>query len=189
MNKLLTKDILIASSVASKSNIKPELSSVKITNDEIIATDSFKAIIIKRDDDVSIEEYPGGDKAKLSDDGVLIDATQVLKKLKFHKIKNIPILSEKAIIIEKENTVDIQTTDLETIDTVSFRKVNGNYPSFDKLIPTDEDFIKIKLSPTLLREIIGCFKDDMSIEIEVRKDKPIVIKSGNKTGLLMPMRN
>ena len=191
MNKLINKDVLIAAKIASKSPIKPALASVFITPEKIIATDSFKALIIDRIDDVNSEDFPVAEpKANLSDEGVLIKADQLLKKLKFTKNKTLEIINEKALLVEKDDSVDIITTDLETTDTVNFRKVDDSFPDVEALIPTDEPKVSADFSPIMLIELLEAFKEKSLLEtitIEMRgSDEVLIIKSKNKTGLIMP---
>lgn len=189
MNKLLNKDILVACKVASTSTIKPALACVKITPKKIIATDSFRAIIIDRKDDMDAKAFPEGEKANLSEEGVLIYAKQLSKKLKLRKNKHLKSISETALLIEKEKTVDIRTTDLETTDTIAFNKVDEEYPDVEMLIPNTLPLAVGSFDVNFLIGLLECFKDKTMepVEIQMREDnKVLVIKKGNKIGLIMP---
>lgn len=191
-DKVLTKEILAVCEVASKIKFKTELACVQIKPDTIIATDTFKAIIIKRKD-FFVDNYPGGELAKLSNKGVLINAKELKQHLKFVKYKSLPDIDEKAIVIEKDKDVEIQVVDMKrgSNSVFNFRKVNEEYPDIEKIIPTNKPLAKVELNADYLIDLLKCFKGE-NINIEIRgKNEAVIIENRNKdkTGIIMGIEN
>jgi len=196
--KTITKDLLVAAKFASKNPSRPVLNSVMITEDKFVATDSYKLIEITNDGE-PVEEFPmvaGVKTVKKLEDPILIPAKDVLKKLKLPKA-TMPILEHAILTNDTDKTISLTTSDLETASTLQLKKIEGNFPDYESVMPKSEPTVTLKFDAKILKETLEAFitKDHQDIELEVRGDNEALIIKGtensniNKKAMVMPKRS
>jgi len=188
--KTIDKSILLAAKIAAKTRDNNNiLSNVQIKSNEIIATESHYLLKIKKWNGFDVEEFPTFDKTPLHSNipekGILINAKDILKKLKFEKSQTLPIL-ETAVILNKEKTAEFLTTDLETNTKIELKKSEGIYPDVTKVFPDkDSEHKTITFFADFLIELLQAFKGG-NVSFKVF-DRCILIEDDNesKEGLLV----
>lgn len=155
---------------ASRSNIKPELSSVFISGDEnniyFAATDGFRLA-------EKVKKHIGNDKNEFSFLLPSESIPPILKTLTIEDEKNIEIYIYN-------NQIFIQTSK----NVIFSRLVEGNYVDYKKLIPEDISTSAVVLKQDFLDslKLINIFSDDFhQIKISI-KDKSLVLDTNNNFG-------
>jgi len=161
---------------------RPELNGVFITPSETIATDGFRMIRVKsiKKDLGDYPQLPAGKTPKTNFQPFILNKKTALKiASELAKIKEatLPILENAVITRAKQESVEITFTDLETIQSIMARPVEGKYPNYKEIINKREGR-KIVLDTKLLKDIVDFFNDFTThkrIELYIPKDnyKPI----------------
>jgi len=161
---------------------RPELDGVFITPSETVATDGFRMIRVKsiKKDLGDYPQLPAGKAPKTNFQPFILNKKTALKiASELAKIKEatLPILENAVITRAKKDSVEITFTDLETIQSIMARPVEGKYPNYKEIINKREGR-KIVLDTKLLKDIIDFFNDfttHKQIELYIPKDseKPI----------------
>ena len=210
---LYNKNNLIIHQITSKDENRPELSSVLFKKDRSVATDSFKLIEVKNIGDEwqnLVNDYPIlPDKSKplvnFPKKGIMVDGGSVKKALKnLNEVKSELSILKNACIVNANNpdNVKIVSTDLNRVDAVITKKVEGNYPNYEQVVPQNlKNYRKVLVDIKQLKQLVDTLSqmelNSMPIiELYVADDenKPLVIKTKNDdlkqeiTGLLMPVR-
>lgn len=200
--KTITKDLLVAAKFAAKDGIRPVLASVMIDNEKMVATDSYKLIEIKHGANEA-KDFPiveGNTQVESLEKPVLIMAKDVLKKMKFTSVRGLPVLDDAVLANESEKTISLLTTDMETANALQFRKVDGQFPDYERVMPAKdkEPLVTVKLNALLLAEVLAAFESDSyaknGIELKIYGVlDPIVIEGTekdnlNKRAMLMPLK-
>lgn len=212
---IYNKNNLLISPVASKSEVRKELTGVLFKKDRTVATDSYKLIEVKNVEKYQklASEYPQlPDKVKpinnFSKAGYIIPAKSVAKVLRnLIEVKNdtLPVLNNCifANTSEPDKTSRIATTDLERADIVSVNNIKGKYPDYEQIIPNTNKggFTKTTINVKYLKEVVDILaKMDHrragvdEIDIYTNNDeKPLVIKMAGAMGqeitaLIMPFK-
>ena len=194
----LNKDLLLAAKFASKDPSRPVLTSVMVTNEKIVATDAFKLIEITHKTPGS-EDFPIVPGVKLVQEleaPVLLPAKDLLTKLKFPTKAPLPILENGALCNESEKTIGIVTSDLETSTTLQFKKIEGDYPDYSRIMPEEPPTQTILMDAEILIEALQAFKDGNKNLVELQfytNTKPLMLvgkttENENKKALAMPCR-
>lgn len=199
---LVSKSLLSVQAVASKDDSRPLLTCVKLykENDAIVSVATNGYIlgeVIEKTP--AVDEYPElpaiGERVLV--DEVLIPAksAKTLAKAIKKNDTGLPILSYA--VVEEERA---STTDLETVTTLGFRKTEGNYPEYRKLINdyTEKNSVSVHINPDYLKQVLEMFKGDNSIVLtmstgERGKLEPVILTNDvagvKKTGVIMPLKN
>lgn len=177
--KLISKEILNAKHVVSKSKIRPPLTGVNITKKHYEATDSYVAIRIKRPSwEWESENFPKSNFKPLRKDNVLLDLSN-LKKFNFKKSK------QGCLVTWNDNKIFLDTNDL-----ISTQEIKWDFPNLDPLfwIPTGQ---KVELWVWKLKQLLKAFDDDDNITFHLweYKNSPVHIYTNNqdKHWIIMPV--
>ena len=170
--------------IASKKEVKPEIAGVLFTKDATIATDSFRLIKISTPKNGNIEDFPSN-ITPLKDFQPFIIPAKALKDFKIAKTENtrtIPIL-ENAVITEiTPTTATLTSTDLDTVNKKEFYTIDGEYPDWERIIPTAEPVASFTIKGDYLAELLAILaKLDPKKEVKVKfygKDMPIRLDCG-----------
>ena len=158
--KIINKDLLLAAKFAAQNDLRPVLAGVQVNNDCLVATDSYKLIKIDLKGG-EVAEFPTDNKiVKLENvvEPFLLPAAQLLKKLKFAKNKTMPILEGGVLCNDSADKVSIFTTDIKTSNTLEFRKIKGQFPEWERIIPTSEPVASGYFDADLLIEALQALK-------------------------------
>lgn len=170
-----------------------------------IATDGRRLIIVEwnepePDKYPTLEGLPHEKPDKPNVEGTMVPVSAWEKACKaIPKMKFRPVL-EHAIFDETDSeTVRMGATDLETVEKFESRKLEGHYPEFDTIVPTDlTDYVTLGVSPALLCETVKVVETIVGKGVPVRLHVPsdgnaaIVVEAKNDDGIkakaiLMPV--
>jgi DNA polymerase III sliding clamp (beta) subunit (PCNA family) len=169
---------------ASKAETKPEIAGVFITSKHTTATDGFRLVEMSVRSDVKPEDYPKvqGKSAMRGMKPVIVPAKE-LSKVKIPKNKDLPILENVAVSHVDGQRVDLMTTNLETADVKSFKRIEGKYPDYDQIFPKGEAKAEIEVNGKLLAEMLDTLSklnNLNSVRIKFYKDNdPLVLEAKN----------
>lgn len=204
--------------LASKDETRQALAGMFIDRDTTVITDGHKLVTVKSQPKPQ-EDWPANSIPwnKEDSDPFIISREQVEKA-----IKNIPKLGKhdpnkilrnvaigKVLNDQGRKELACQTTDLDNIDNVAGREIDGKFPNYKQVIPDYMDETKyqpIGISATYLKEICAVFEKyqegsrmiTLHIAKQTKKQKqpenyPIVLTANDGEGteamaVIMPMR-
>ena len=82
------------------------------------------------------------------------------------------------------------------ITTIQFKKIEGEFPKYEQILPQGEPIAETYMNAELLAEVLEAFKSECGanrVKIQFFGDKkPLIIKgdlsdTSNKTALIMPL--
>ena len=200
---LLNKNNLEVCKIASKSDTRPELAGVYITDKLVCATDSFRLLEMTLPADVKAEDYPKieGKTAMRGYKPFLVNAKYLLKNIKLGVNKNMPILDNLAISHIDENKVEVlvgKDTDQHLLCEPRWlpRITSEQFPDYAKIFPAGNPVAEVEVNAEYLAEILevmGKLDSLKSVRIKFYGDnQPLALEAkGNNQearGLLMPLR-
>lgn len=126
------------------------------------------------------------------------ESAEKLRKV-IPKGKRFPQLEGAVLVKDEADTVEFRTTDLETVDSVTARKLDGEFPKTDQVMPEGEPLVTVYLSGVLLERVIKAAKEmggpkNLPLKFEIRDEgSPVVVSLKDEdgdvlTGLIMPVR-
>ena len=184
--------------IASKNENRPELTGVFFKSDKTVATDTFRLIEMSTPSNVKPEDYPKLPSGKTAMRGCkpFIVSAKELSKIKIPNNKTLPIVNHLAIGHVDDQRVELLTTDLETEQVKSLRRIDGNFPDYEKLFPVDKPIAEVELNADYLSEllnIMGKLNNLKSVKIKFHgPDKPLVLEASGPDqkarGMLMLLR-
>ena len=202
---MITKLALELATLCSKEESRYTLNGIRVEPGRVCETDGHQMVVYDFIPE-SAESFPEVDGAKavgtfkpftLGKDAAL----QVAKALP--KKSTIPVLQQAAIVgdPDKNGEVKFMVTDLERHQGFTAKKLEGQFPDYNRVIPKAEDAkLSIGVNAELLRGVLGylskvadssgrCpgvlmhFYDEQSaIRIDAKSDQ------GHAIGVVMPMR-
>jgi len=183
---------------ASKSETRPELAGVFFKTDRVVITDGFRLIEMTVPSDIKIEDYPKvqGKSAMRGFKPFIISAKE-LSKIKIPKNKTLFILNNIAVNYVDDQRVELMTTNLETADIKSFKRIDGQFPDYEKIFPTGEVKAEISCNGEMLAEMLEVMSkldnNNKTVKIKFYGDNiPLVLEAKNNNqearSLLMPLR-
>ena len=195
---LFNKHNFAVAKFASKGTTRPELEGVFFKADKTVATDSFQLVEISTPK-VKVEDFPAVQgKVIMRGFKPFIVSTKGLKDIKFPNngaVQSLPILSNAGIKHIDENSVEFITTDLEVSNSVSVRRIQGEFPEYESIIPTGDPVVEVIVNAQYLADmlqVLGALDSGSHVKIKIYgKDKPLVIEAGKEQkgrGLLMPIK-
>lgn len=202
---IINKKILALCDIASKDGYRPVLNAIKFEKDRAVATDSYSLMVIplQQIDPTDLPEISGQVYSPEID--CVINAVEVSEVAKSIKKNNMDLSwAETAWSVASgdDKTVKFFTTDLDTRSYKEVRKVEGNYPEYNKVLdPALEKkaVVEISVNPARLVKMLnamikaGASKDGyVTLKVSGALD-PLVIKANQgteeiATGLIMPVR-
>jgi DNA polymerase III sliding clamp (beta) subunit (PCNA family) len=209
--KLYSKKQLETVKFVSSDDTRQALQSVLIEGNSVIATDGHRLLKITNNE---INTRASDDKWPVN--GVAWDDNEepfLLQKSAVEKaIKNVPkpkdvgatpICLNVAIgKVEEGEKIVCQTTDLDTTDQVTAKRVDGKFPNYKQVMPDKSDYIKVGISAKYLKEVcqvLEKYNDNSMVALHVRPDGgnnqqyPIMVTTEDDNGneaqaVIMPMK-
>lgn len=133
--------IWAASTIVDWKRGQPHIESVCIDKDKIIATDSYRMIILNNPNPIESQ--------------IVLEPDMVEYLISFiPKRKNVPIVGSLSITVSDEHVLMIDRDNLESRQSRSFYLHNYKYPEYNNLIPKDESFSgPVGLDPVFLSDL------------------------------------
>lgn len=183
--------------IASKSAMRPEIAGVFFKQDRTVATDGFRLLEVRTPADVKVEDFPMVDgKAAMRGIQPFIVPARSLREIKLPKKTNLPICQNVAIKHLDDKRAEFLTTDLETANITTARKVEGKFPDYEQIFPTGEPAAQVVINGELLAELVAIMaKLNKTSSVRLKfygPEKPIVLEAGELNqkarGLIMPIK-
>jgi len=191
----LSKASLDVMSHASGSPTRPILTGVYVTDTVSVATDSYRLLEVSHPvinpDDMPVQLQSTGE-------GSVIIPTVAIAKARANIPKKCALqcLHNVSVSID-DMSVHLKTSDLETIDDVSARAIEGKYPDYKQIIPSGEPKVRIAVSAKYLKDMAAYFEkhavENYYVEIEVTDSTtPLIMRAKvgsnqDAVGVLMPL--
>lgn len=194
---LYNKINLEVSRFASTNESRPELTGVFFTKDKVVATDSFKLVEITTPRGLKVEDYPKvNGKAAMRGFKPFIVPAKELSKIKISSNKDLPMLNNMAVSYVDDKRVDFITTDLESVQVKSLRRIDGQYPDYERVFPKSKPKAEVLINGDFLAEVAELLaKTNKLRSIRVKfygENMPLVIESSGEEqtarAMVMPMR-
>ena len=141
--KLYSKQQLQAVKACSKDETRPAINGVLVDKNKLVATDGHRMIVVEDKAIDSAKDWPvNGVDWQASNKPFIIPASAINKAIKnipkSKDTRGLPILEKVAIGETPENTITLQTTDLDTTDNVKTKILysNSKFPDYERVIPT-----------------------------------------------------
>jgi len=205
---LLNKYNFKISKFCGNSSRNPEITGVFINSKgESVATDSFKLIKVSAEKGFKEEDYPiiQNEESTKNFKSFIIPKEQAneIAGLFRKENKDLPILNNAIVLKETEDIIEIGKIDneLQGFNKIIARKIQGQYPEYQKLYEEKGKYIEIIANPKLLKEIIDfysqfCDTSTPKLRIKISKNDidPIRFSAKRQSGqeaeaLLMKIQN
>ena len=139
--RLYSKKQLQVVKGCSPDETRPSLNGVLADKNKLVATDGHKMFIVEDNAIDRSKEWPvNGVDWQDSSEPFIIPSSAINKAIKnipkSKDTRGLPILEKVAIGETPENTITLQTTDLDTTDNVKTKAVDGKFPDYRRVIPT-----------------------------------------------------
>jgi len=205
---LLNRYNFLIHTFCDKSSTRPELGGIFISPDHSVATDGVKMIKVDNPKDVNSDDYPvlpnksnplGKFNSFILPQEKAKEVLSVFNNQK--KSETLPILNHAIIMKNDKDNVEIGKTDLESFNSITSRKIEGEYPKYNELFIERGKFIEISVNPKLIKEILDFYVSfidnpvgDVKIKVPVKANEPIRFYGKRDSGqeakaVLMPMKN
>lgn len=205
---LLPKYLKAIGAFFSKDETRPILTTVHLTNDYVVATDSYRLVKITYEG-MGAQDFPkiGGQlpmEGTLDRDAANIDGKTFIKALSSIPAKPrgwkkgaLPVLHNVAVMGETDHTVSFGVTDLDQSTIFVARKVEGTFPPYEDLMAgIPEAKAAVAVDAKFLQEMAKAVLDfgGKHVTISVASSlKPVKFTASNDqggtfTGLQMPVR-
>jgi len=192
---------LAVAKIASKSEVREELAGVYFTANKTVATDSVRLLEVTVPANVKPEDYPAveGATAMRGVQPFIVSAKMLRERVKLPKNigSRLPILAHMAIKHLHDNRVEFLTTDLETANLVTVKRIMGKYPDYEKIFPTGEPVAEVEVNGEMLAEMLVILAKlggaNKAIKIKFYGNgAPVTLEAGNDNqkgrGMVMPLR-
>lgn len=170
---------------AAKDGAKEELTGVLFTKDKTVATDAVRLLEVSVDTAVKVEDYP-----KVQGNAAMHGCKPFLasvKQLNEIKIRSgqMPILNCVAIKHLDEKSIEFMSTNLETADIKSVRRIDGKFPDYKKLFPISKPVAQFTIDGLKFAELLKVMSEIGKLgAVQVRyygTDKPIELRADAET--------
>jgi DNA polymerase III sliding clamp (beta) subunit (PCNA family) len=147
----ISKTSTLVHSFAAKDKARPEITGVLLTPDgTMAATDSYSLAEIKMKSMPKDDDFPlvaGHEQPVPLTSPVIIPAKFVASLGQSIPINaGLPILEYAALAKADENFVQFVTTDLETSQDHLTRKIDGQFPDYEKVLPKGKPVVEVTLN-------------------------------------------
>ena len=194
---LYNKNNLSVVKMAAKNHPRPELNSVLFKKNLTCATDGVRLL------EVSIPQMPPnvwpvvpdvpamkGCKPFMVEAGALAEKVKPPRKPVLQVYENISIKH-----LDDHKAEFIVASDPESASVVAIRRVDGEFPDYERLFPNDYNAVaELTVNGALMSELLKVMSD-LNEQVIIRfygKDKPMTLqcKTGRQTarGLMMPIK-
>jgi len=183
---IYNKNNLNVAKIVSKNKMRIEISGVLFTKDKTVATDSFRLIEISTPKGLNYNDFPFSKGEGIVSKGFepfIADASD-LKKIVIPKKGSLPILHTTVIGSVRSEAVNFTTSDIESTDNVIVRKIKGEYPKYEEIIPTGKPLVTFTVNAEYLigvLEVLGKLERGHKVEMKFYGEtKPMVLEAGNE---------
>ena len=205
---LLNRFNFLIHTFCAKSDTKPEINGVFVSSKETCATNSFKIIKVDTPKNLNSNDYPeipnrpkpiSNFKSFILPKEKAKDVLNIFNSQK--KSETLPILDNAVVVRNDKDNVEIGKTDLESFNSISSRKIIGEYPKYNDLFVERGKFVEISVNPKFLKEIADFYVSfvdtpvrEVKIKVPLKENSPIRFegKRENKQeakAVLMPIQN
>lgn len=155
-----------------------EIAGVLFTKDKTVATNSIALIEISTPKNLKIEDYPKGMYGEpVKEFEPFIADKSVMRKVVVPNIEEplLPVLNSTVIKAIGDTKVEFMTSDLETTDILSVKKLPGDYPKYEEVFPKSQP-VKIKVNAeqlVSLLEILGKLggrNSEVTLNVHTKED-------------------
>lgn len=199
---LITPDKLKLAKYLDKGNRSQALNSLLFDQNKVITCNGHYLIQVE-DTPPPHEDFPVikgmAESPDYTPDKTLVTANTATKVLKnLPKNKNLPIVNNALIEVDKDGNVSFGLTDLDSSIVVRQRKEEGEYPDTTTYITKDEPKAKADVNAKYLQKIVGALNEFLNshgtgrVEIALHGPENAVIFRCKKddatmTALIMPL--
>ena len=204
---LVSKATACITRYASRDESRPILTGVLVTNDEVVATDSYRLgiVTLPRSEQDTPADFPhvnGEPVATSLDAPVVLPAKAIADAVKNIPKTCLPILANVALRPSEDgHTVGLVTTDLKDSRVVTARVIEGEYPSYKRLLPDPDSFVaSVALNYGFLADVCAAAKvfdgaksTPLILHLQASPYQPCILTMHNAytgqdfTTLLMPV--
>ncbi len=193
---LFNKNNLKVARVASKDSNRVELSSVYFTKDKTVATDSYCLVEMTTPQGLDIKDFPVVDKKRAIGFKPFMVKAESLKDIKLPVKTNLPILENLAVSYSDNDIVKLYTTDLTSGNVKAIKKVQGQFPDYEKIFPKKKARLEFKMDAKLLKKVleaVGDLNKGNHITIKLYDiNQAVVIEAENENqkarAMIMPIK-
>lgn len=211
---MFTKRQTLVAKFAAKSEARPEIAGVYVAHDRMAATDSYTLAEVKCTEPIDPANFPivpNSGTAMTMKEPMILPADFIEKlgaAIPVHA--GLPVLEMAAFIgsapaEETENskankTANFITTNLETATVHKTRMIEGTFPKYEGLIPTNKPTASIRLNADYMLKCAKFFADFYKktgklpvVTLEFRdQNSPLIMRASalnhDATVLIMPIR-
>lgn len=191
--KTIPKSILAFSKVCSKNATRPILNTIKITEDKFVGTNSFILLELNYEG-LNVDDFPKGGAVPVRniEKPILLDAHKISKHVKFPSSNTLEILGQALLCNETNDWVSLMTNDLEVIREIKFRKHEGEFPDYEKILPVDEGRDSFSFDVNMMKDLCEALilAGKKNVKLRVKDEHSGVLIHGDGfRSLIMPLRN
>lgn len=193
---------------ASTKDARYILTGVQVTPDHTVGTNGHMLCMLAHQSEHKAADFPAcGQSQELEPiKPFVVDAeawSKVAKQIpKPHRpYRSMPVLLHALLDTTKANqngSVPLHVTDLENPQTISLKKMEGNYPPYEQVFPKEDPEYTICVDPAYLEKIGKAYKDLGARTVDIAlhgRLRPVVFKRSDKlntdeqdmTVVLMPV--
>lgn len=191
-------NLAVARIAAREANGRKEITGVYFTRDKTAATDRFRLLEITAPAGLKPEDFPQvqGSSAMRGVKPFIVDA-KGLKAVKLpSKQASLPILNTFAIKHLDDKRADFIVSDLETAQVHSVRRVEGEFPDYEKLFPAEKPEMELTINGHIFAELLEIISElDNSRQVKIKlygATRPVVLEvagvSQKGRALIMPIK-
>lgn len=145
------------------SSSRPELTGVFITPNKTISTDSFILAEVEnvKTDIAGFPEMPNKPKPMTNFQSFILPKDKASDVIKLFKGSNstIPIVNNAVVLKRDKEMVEIAKTDLESVDSIMSRVIDGQYPNTNDILVERGKYVSINVNAGFLKKIAGFLSD------------------------------
>jgi len=187
-----------------KANVRPEIAGIFVKPNETCATDSFTMIKVSSVKGFDVKDYPvlpHRPKIPTNFNPFILPsekAQDLVKIVSKSKNYSLPILNNIVVMRRSKNDVELGATDLESVNSIQSRIIEGEYPRYNDIFVERGKYIEVSLNPDFLKKIASFYssfsdKKGIVMRIPVNGESPIRFfgkRSDGQTAeaLLMPIK-
>ena len=197
---LLSKRQLLAHKFCSTDETRPSLNGIQVEpTGRVLATDGHCAVIVPPCDADS-SQFPQKGEASpeyVPSASFILPTAAAVSALKSiprgRMIGTLPILAHVAVV-NVNGTVDMQTTDLDTVNNLSARPIDGTFPILENVWPKGEPTLTVHFDLDLIVQVCAALsemapdKNSAAATFRFHKaDSAVEIERDGIRALIMPV--
>ena len=169
---LYNKINLSVAKIASKSGSRPEISGVFFTAKHTVATDSFRLVEIS----VPADKKPEDVKDAMRGVKPFIASGEMVKDIK---------LKDNSEVVAIKHLHDNRIEFLVGENIVNVKRIDGEYPDYESIMPTGEPSASVKINAKYLSEVLdilgklGGASNEVVMKIYGKELQMVVVEAGS----------